>query len=127
MTRTIFTFLILSTLLFSCKKEPAREVTQVCLKVQHHQELMPNAKIYFKYNDSVFPGYNDLGSFDAIFEVGSDGHGCFENMPLGVHWIITDGWDANWPPNGAPFRGSMRINLTVEKYQIDSIIYVDEY
>ena len=127
MTRTIFTFLIFSTFLFSCEKEPAREVTEVCLKVQHHQELMPNAKIYFKYNDSVFPGYNNLDALDAIFEVDETGQGCFQNIPLGTHWIIADGWDANWPPDGAPFRGSMRINLTVERYKIDSIIYVQEY
>jgi hypothetical protein len=128
MIRLIFTLLIGIVTMTSCNKEPLNR-PQVCLKVQHHQALMPNTKVYFKYNDSVFPGYDldKLDIFDANFQVGADGQGCFEGLPLGVHWLVAHGRDEEWGDEGQRIRGSIRINLTERRFQLDTIIYVQEY
>ncbi|MFT6320121.1 MAG: hypothetical protein ACJAT4_001043 [Granulosicoccus sp.] len=128
MTRLIFTLLIGIVAMTSCKKEPV-DRPQVCLKIQHHQALMPNTKVYFKYNDSVFPGYDldKLDIFDANFQVDETGEGCFEGLPLGTHWLVAHGRDEEWGDDGQPIRGSIRINLTATRFQLDSIIYVQEY
>lgn len=128
MTRLIFTLLIGILAMTSCKKEPVNQ-PQVCVKVQHHQALMPNTMVYFKYNDSVFPGYDldKLDIFDANFQVGADGQGCFKGLPLGVHWLVAHGRDEEWGDDGQRIRGSIRINLTETRFQLDTIIYVQEY
>lgn len=128
MTRLIFTLLIGIVAMTSCKKEPV-DRPQVCLNIQHHQALMPNTQVYFKYNDSVFPGYDldKLDIFDANFQVGADGKGCFEDLPLGVHWLVAHGRDEEWGDEGQAIRGSIRINLTETRFQLDTIIYVQEY
>ena len=120
MTRLIFTLLIGILAMTSCTKEPV-DRPQVCVKVQHHQALMPNTMVYFKYNDSVFPGYDldELDIFDANFQVGADGQGCFEGLPLGVHWLVAHGRDEEWGDDGQRIRGSIRINLTETKFQLD--------
>lgn len=122
---TFFTFLVLFS---SCPKEESN-FNQVCLKIQHHQALMANTQVYFKYNDSVFPGYDldKLDIFDANFQVGTDGQGCFEGLPLGVHWLVAHGRDEEWGDEGQRIRGSIRINLTETRFQLDTIIYVQEY
>ena len=128
MIQKYFTFLILLALVASCRPEPAA-TTQVCLDIKHHEELMPNTKVYFKYNDTVFPGYDldELDIFDATFQVDENGQGCFKGIPLGDHWLVAHGRDENWGPDGAPIRGSIRISLNVNRYSVDSTIYVQEY
>ena len=128
MTRLIFTLLISIIAFSSCQKEPLNR-PQVCLSVQHHEALIPNTTVYFKFNDSVFPGYdlNKLDIFDANFQVGTDGKGCFEGLPLGIHWLVAHGRDEEWGDEGQRVRGSIRINLTATSFQLDTTIYVQEY
>jgi len=128
MIQKYFTFLIFLTLLASCRSEPVA-TTQVCLDIKHHEELIPNTKVYFKYNDTVFPGYDlsELDIFDAVFQVDENGQACFKGIPLGNHWLVAHGRDERWTADGAPIRGSIRISLDVNRYSLDSTIYVNEY
>jgi len=127
MIRQTFTLLVFIILAASCRPESIA-TSQVCLEVKHHEEFIPNTKIYFKYNDTVFPGYDldELDKFDAVFQVDENGEGCFRSIPLGNHWIVAHGFDEEWG-TGAPIRGSSRISLDVNRYTIDSTIYVQEY
>ena len=128
MIRQIFLLFSFVILFSACPREEAK-VTQVCVDIKHHEELMPNTTVYLKFNDTVFPGYdlNNLDIFDASFKVNENGAGCIQNLPLGNHWMVAHGWDDNWGPDGAPIRGSIRISLDLNRYQIDSTIYVQEY
>lgn len=128
MIRYILILSVLCAAFASCRKEPAK-VSQICVDIKHHEALMPNTKVYLKYNDTVFPGYDldKLDIFDAVFQVDENGNGCLKNLPLGNHWMVAHGRDENWGPEGAPIRGSIRINLDINRFQIDSTIYVQEY
>jgi hypothetical protein len=127
MIRIILTISVL-ILWASCRPEPVN-TTQVCLEIKHHEALQPNTFVYFKYNDTVFPGYDldRLDIFDASFQVDENGYGCFKGLPLGDHWLVAHGRDENWGPDGAPIRGSIRIRLDVNRIGLDSTIYVQEY
>ncbi|MEM6966815.1 MAG: hypothetical protein AAF573_18770 [Bacteroidota bacterium] len=122
---TIFSCLVI----FATCRKPEGKFTQICVDVKHHEAFMPNTTVYMKYNDTVFPGYklDELDIFDASFQVDENGYGCFKNLPLGNHWLVAHGIDEDWGPDGAPIRGSIRISLDINRFQIDSTIYVQEY
>ena len=68
-----------------------------------------------------------LDIFNATFQVDENGRGCLKNVPFGNHWLVAHGRDENWGPDGAPIRGSIRVVLDIDHFQLDSTIYVQEY
>ncbi len=84
MVRKEIWMLCLITLGFlGCDKVGRGGTTEVCFVTQHHEEIIPNIKIYVKYRTDEFPGYDSDLSFDAIWESDSRGQICVQGLPLG--------------------------------------------
>lgn len=100
--------------------------TKICVRTQHHNQPIPNATVYVKYNTDSFPGYDRPPSyFDASFKTGPDSRGCIEPVPEGRHWLVAFGYDSLHFPNFV--YGSMRAEISLTyKPVLDTIMYISE-
>jgi hypothetical protein len=123
-------FLTISTLfLLTCRPDVPEEIplpTQICLRTMHHNQPIPNAIVYVKYNVDTFPGYGQPPSyFDASFKTDSKAKGCLASVPEGKHWLIAFGYDSLYFPNDV--FGRIRLEVSLNKTpKIDTILYISE-
>jgi hypothetical protein len=100
--------------------------TRIYIHTQHHQQPIPHATIFVKYNTDSFPGYDKPTSyFDKQFTTGADGRGCLEPVPEGRHWLIGFGYDSLYFPHDV--FGSMQLEIALgASEKVDTIFYVSE-
>ena len=100
--------------------------TEICVKVQHHHQPIPDARVYLKYNTDTFPGYDRPASYyDAVFTTGADARGCIPSVPEGRHWLVAFGYDSLYYPHDV--FGSMRLDISLsERPKVDTLLYVSE-
>ena len=100
--------------------------TKICVRTQHHNQPIPNATIYVKFNTDSFPGYDRPPSyFDATFKTGPDSRGCIAPVPEGRHWLVAFGYDSLHFPNFV--YGSMRTEILLSgRPELDTILYISE-
>jgi hypothetical protein len=113
----------------SCRPIPSDELplpTQICLRTMHHQQPIPNAIVYVKYNVDSFPGYGQEPSYyDASFRTDSKARGCLAPVPEGKHWLVAFGYDSLYFPNDV--FGRIRLEISLNKTpKIDTILYISE-
>ena len=109
-----------------CKKSDTGLPTQLCISTKHHNQPIPHATVYLKYNTDTFPGYNQQpGYFDASFKTNATAKGCMESIPEGKHWIVVTGYDSLYYPHDV--RGSLPIYISLKyKPVLDTVLYVSE-
>ena len=100
--------------------------TRLCVRVQHHHQPIPHAKVYIKYNSDTFPGYDKPPDFfDATFTTGADARGCLAPVPEGQHWVVAFGYDSLYFPNDV--FGSQIVTISLNgAATVDTILYVSE-
>jgi len=112
--------------LLACRKE-ATTITynRTCISTQHHEQIIGNIDVYVKYDadDFNFPGWIDLAEYDTLFKTNAAGKGCIDNLPIGKHWVVGLGTDERI---NQQVKGRMFVNITFERPQIDTILYVGE-
>lgn len=128
--RTLTIFLAFTVLsLAYCRPALPDEIplpTKICVQTQHHNQLIPHAVVYVKYNSDSFPGYDKPPAyFDASFKTGSDARGCIEPVPEGRHWLVAFGYDSLHFPHFV--YGSLRAEISLtHKPVLDTILYISE-
>ncbi|MBK8555906.1 MAG: hypothetical protein IPL65_09110 [Lewinellaceae bacterium] len=112
----------------ACTPEPTEIPlpTQICVKVQHHHQPIPDAKIYVKFNADSFPGYQQGPNYyDAVFSAGADARGCLSAVPEGRHWLVAFGYDSLYFPHDV--RGSMQVDISLNQQpKVDTLLYISE-
>ena len=114
---------------FACRPAEPETIplpTKICVRAQHHQQRIPHATVYVKYNADSFPGYDQPpGYYDASFQVGADARGCLAPVPEGRHWLVAFGYDSlHFPPE---VRGSLRVDVSLQtRPVVDTILYISE-
>ena len=100
--------------------------TSICVRTQHHLQIIPHATVYVKYNTDTFPGYDKPpGYYDDSFRTDAGGRGCIEPVPEGKHWLVAFGHDSQHVP--PEVFGSLPVVISVEhRARIDTTLYVSE-
>ena len=124
-----FCLFLLTLSCFACRpSEPEISPlpTKICIRTQHHQQAIPNATVYVKYNADSFPGYDKPPSYyDASFETGAHDHGCLAPVPEGRHWLVAFGYDSLYFPHHV--YGSLRVDVSLQtRPVVDTILYISE-
>jgi len=100
--------------------------TSVRVQIRHHDEPMRYLPVYFQYNATEFPTYDDPETWMDTFLI-TDIYGRIElnAVPEGKHWLVATGHDSvplpHWVYGSLPFE----INLTT-KPTLDTVVYVTE-
>jgi hypothetical protein len=100
--------------------------SEVCIQTVHHSVVIPDALVYVKFNTTEYPGLAQPDTFfDTIMSTGADGRLCWKPVPLGKHWLVAKGLDESGS-FALPVFGAAQIELTSQRLQIDTILYVTE-
>lgn len=93
MPKLIYFIIVLSFFFSSCKKNQTGGKATVSGVVAHHGTIIPNARIYIKFNSSDFPGEN-YSNYDTY--VDADGKGTY-SIPFykGTYYLFALGYDYN--------------------------------
>lgn len=127
---TTLLFALVLLLNIACEQEdgpriiPDSVVTNTsCLTAYHHEYTIGGMEFHFRYNNPIFPGYDDFTVFDTMIIGEADGSVCVNNLPVGKHWCVAVGYD---PVVQDSVRGSLSFFTEHLKDGVDSIIYVTE-
>ena len=120
---------LLAATFFSCRPNAPETLelpTKICIRTQHHQQPIPNATVYVKYNADSFPGYDKPPAYyDAAFTTGANDHGCLAPVPEGRHWLVSFGYDSLYFPHEV--YGSLRVDVSLQtRPVVDTILYISE-
>ena len=112
--------------LLACQKDTGPIIyNRTCVTTQHHEKIIGNIDVYVKYDadDFNFPGWVDLAEYDTVFTTDAVGKGCIDNLPIGKHWVVGLGEDESI---GQRVKGRIFANISFERPEIDTILYVGE-
>jgi hypothetical protein len=95
----LFAFVFALFYLASCcdKREGLTTIelqAQVCFTVQHHSLIIPEAEVYIKLNGGDTLKW-DGSKYDRKITTNTTAKGCFTKLPLGTHWLMATGYDAD--------------------------------
>jgi len=90
-----FLYIIIAISLFSCKKNQTGGRSKISGLVAHHGVLIPNARVYIKFNANEFPG-DDYSLYDTYID--ADEHGKYDiSFYKGTYYLYAKGYDYNIP------------------------------
>ena len=91
MNKIFLAIIIMS--LFSCTKGGTGGEAKINFKVFHHEQKIPNAVVYIKYDTKDFPG-EDIGNYDASYTSSAEATGSIENLKKGNYYVYGVGYDS---------------------------------
>jgi hypothetical protein len=111
--KTIFKLFVMSILMLvwlSCTKAGKGGAASIAGKVLHHDVIIPNARVFIKYNQSDFPG-KDTTKYDDIVSADKQGNYKMTDLKKGKYFIYAVGLDG--VANGNPFSvfGGLSVSL----------------
>ena len=99
--KNIFLFASVFALFFSalaCSKQRGEIAiplqAQICFTVKHHGLIIPEAEVYIKLNGGDTLKW-DGSKYDSKLLADAAAKGCFTKLPIGAHWLMTTGYDAD--------------------------------
>jgi hypothetical protein len=109
----------------SCQKAGKGGDASIQGKVLHHEALIPNARIFIKYNTSNFPG-TDTTKYDDKVQSDNQGNYKFEGLKKGKYFLYGVGKDG--VANGNPFDvvGGARVDINSKKATVQFNVPVTE-
>jgi hypothetical protein len=121
--KTIFKLFIVSiiTLVWSsCTKAGKGGAASIAGKVLHHDVIIPNARVFVKYNQSDFPG-KDTTKYDDVVSADKQGNYQIRDLKKGKYYVYSVGLDgvANGNPFGVFGGLSVSINSKSEAVQLN--------
>ena len=108
-----------------CFKDPPRYAATVCLDTRHHGVPAPEVDVYISSNSEDYIGFrqNMLSVYDSVENTGFGSTVCFYNLGVGKHYFAALGYDRLIRDS---IRGTLTLDLTVRKRQIDTVLQVSE-
>jgi hypothetical protein len=121
--KSISLLLILTLFIYSsCTKPGLGGEAEIHIEVKHHSTLIPNSKVYIKYDAKDFPG-DDLSQYDASITTNAMAHGHFENLKKGNYYIYGVGFDSTI---NQTVTGGMKVKVSKKDEMIDVTLQVTE-
>lgn len=126
MKKIQYTLIIFALLtMFSCSSDdgdttPSGTITG---HVKHHDDAIPNAIVYIKYNATEFPGSNPNDYDDQTTASAGDAHYTFSGLGKGSYYLYGVGTDAGC---SCEVVGGIPITLDSDNQEVESNIPVTE-
>jgi hypothetical protein len=79
--------------LFGCKKNQLGGKSNIKGKVMHHEQAIPFARVYIKYNATEFPG-EDVSVYNTYIDADLNGNFLIEHIYHGQYYFYAVGYDA---------------------------------
>ena len=78
--------------LFGCKKNQLGGKSNIKGKVMHHEQAIPFARVYIKYNATEFPG-EDVSVYNTYIDADHNGNFLIEHIYHGQYYFYAVGYD----------------------------------
>ena len=91
--KKILFLLLVTSLVFSCRKEGPGGKASIQGMVKHHSKLIPGAVVYIKYGAKEFPGSN-ITYYNASVNADANAHYVFPDMKRGDYYLFGIGFDS---------------------------------
>jgi hypothetical protein len=88
--------LIFALAIVGCKKNQLGGKSNIKGKVMHHDQAIPNARVYIKYNATEFPG-TDVSVYDTYIDADHNGNFLIEHIYHGDYYFYGVGVDPALP------------------------------
>jgi uncharacterized GH25 family protein len=112
MKKLVCLFSVASSMLFlsACSKAGKGGDASIQGKVLHHETIIPNARVFVKYDKTEFPGA-DTTKYDDVVNADNQGNYVFSGLKKGKYYLYGVGKDG--VANGNPFDvfGGSRIDI----------------
>ena len=89
----VFALAISPIFLTACKKEGIGGNAEISFTVEHHEQIIPHAKVYIKYGAKEFPGAVTTAYDDSV-QTDASSHGHFADLIKGDYYIYGIGYDS---------------------------------
>lgn len=123
MNKFLYFIIVLGVFFLSCKKNQTGGKATVSGVVAHHGTLIPNARVYIKFNSSEFPG-ESYSNYDTYVDADNMGN---YSIPFykGIYYLYAQGYDYNIP---SPYlvKGGLSVKVgRKEKIKLDIAVTED--
>lgn len=92
--KSLIAILIISFVITACPKPGIDGKATITGHVKHHEEHIPNAVVYIKYDATELPGTNASDFDDSTLASSGDGHYEFEELRKGNYYLFSTGYDS---------------------------------
>jgi len=121
-----FALVTFSVAFSSCTKPGLGGEASILAYPKHHDDPIPNATIYIKYDAKEFPG-TDLSVYDdaavATADPGKDPHAHFSNLEKGDYYLYGVGFDSSI---NDIVTGGIPLEITEKSGEIEIVVPVTE-
>ena len=88
--------MVVALTIISCKKNQLGGKSNIKAKVMHHDEAIPHARVYIKFNATDFPG-TDVSVYDTYIDADHNGNFLVSNIYRGDYYFYAVGVDPALP------------------------------
>ena|ERR1041384_2657483 len=108
------TLIILALSFFGCKKNQLGGKSNIKGKVLHHDQAIPFAMIYIKYNATEFPG-EDVSVYNTSMQADHNGNFLIEHIFHGDYYFYAVGTDETLPVGANTVKGGTHLKVKMLK------------
>ncbi len=95
---------------------------QICVTIKHHANIVPNSRVFLKYDSDVFLGF-DSTKYQKHYQTDSLAKTCINELPTGTHCLMILGYDHIF---GAKIYGYKVFTIKKVDEKITTDIFVSE-
>jgi hypothetical protein len=111
--------------LFGCKKNQLGGKSNIKGKVMHHDQAIPYARVYIKYNATEFPG-EDVSVYNTYIDADHNGNFLIEHIYHGQYYFYAVGADPTIGTTNNIVKGGMALKVKMFKEVTGFVVPVTE-
>jgi hypothetical protein len=117
--------LICALTIFSCKKNQLGGKSNIKAKVLHHDQAIPNARVYIKFGATEFPGA-DVSVYNTYIDADHNGNFLIEHIYHGDYYFYAVGVDPTLPAGSNVVKGGTHLKVKMLKEHTGFVVPVVE-
>lgn len=121
-----YVFLMVCALaIISCKKNQLGGKSNIKGKVTHHDQAIPFARVYIKFNATEFPG-EDVSVYNTYIDADHNGNFVIEHIYHGNYYFYGVGIDPTLPAGANTVKGGTSLKVKMLKEHTGFVVPVTE-